>query len=41
MRYDDLKELGSDAAVKAGGKYVQKGKEYVVQDGDILCKSTS
>ncbi|KAI8819814.1 P-loop containing nucleoside triphosphate hydrolase protein [Fimicolochytrium jonesii] len=36
MRYDDLKELGSDAAVKAGGKYVQKGKDYVVQDGDIL-----
>ncbi|KAI9104467.1 P-loop containing nucleoside triphosphate hydrolase protein [Phlyctochytrium arcticum] len=36
MKYDDLKELGSEAAVKAGGKYVQKGKEYVVQDGDIL-----
>ncbi|TPX57596.1 threonine---tRNA ligase [Powellomyces hirtus] len=36
MRYDDLKELGSEAAVKAGGKYVQKGKEYVVLDGDIL-----
>ncbi|KAJ3299818.1 Obg-like ATPase [Borealophlyctis nickersoniae] len=36
MKFDDLKELGSEAAVKAGGKYVQKGKEYVVVDGDIL-----
>ncbi|KNC97877.1 GTP-binding protein YchF [Spizellomyces punctatus DAOM BR117] len=36
MKYDDLKELGSEAAVKAGGKYVQKGKDYIVQDGDIL-----
>lgn len=36
MRYDDLKELGSEAAVKSAGKYVQKGKEYIVLDGDIL-----
>lgn len=36
MNYTDLKELGSEAAVKAGGKYTQKGKEYVVQDGDII-----
>ena len=36
MKYDDLKQLGSEAAVKAGGKYQQKGKEYVVEDGDIL-----
>ncbi|KAJ3055441.1 Obg-like ATPase [Rhizophlyctis rosea] len=36
MKYDDLKELGTEAAVKAGGKYVQKGKEYVVLDGDII-----
>lgn len=36
MRYDDLNELGSEAAVKAGGKYMQKGREYVVQDGDII-----
>ncbi|KAL2919128.1 Obg-like ATPase [Polyrhizophydium stewartii] len=36
MTYNDLKELGSEAAVKAAGKYVQKGREYVVQDGDIL-----
>lgn len=31
MRYEDLKELGSEAAVKAAGKYITKGKEYEVQ----------
>lgn len=36
MKYDDLKELGTETAVKAGGKYQQKGKDYIVQDGDIL-----
>ncbi|KAK3822575.1 MAG: GTP-binding protein YchF [Linnemannia gamsii] len=36
MRYDDLNELGSEAAVKAAGKYAQKGREYIVQDGDII-----
>ncbi|KAJ9558185.1 hypothetical protein OSB04_012799 [Centaurea solstitialis] len=36
MKFDDLKELGSEAAVKAAGKYKQEGKTYVVQDGDII-----
>ncbi|KAI8362245.1 GTP-binding protein YchF [Mortierella sp. GBAus27b] len=36
MRYEDLNEQGSEAAVKAAGKYMQKGREYVVQDGDII-----
>ncbi len=36
MRYDDFIALGSETAVKAEGKYVQKGKEYVVEDGDII-----
>jgi len=36
MKYEDLKELGSETAVKAAGKYLQKGKEYVVEDGDII-----
>ncbi|KAJ1556007.1 Obg-like ATPase, partial [Nowakowskiella sp. JEL0078] len=36
MKYDDLKELGSEAAVRGAGKYVQKGKEYIVSDGDII-----
>jgi obg-like ATPase 1 len=36
MKYVDLKELGSEAAVKAQGKYKQKGRDYVVEDGDII-----
>ncbi|KAI8355682.1 GTP-binding protein YchF [Blakeslea trispora] len=36
MKYEALKELGSEGAVKAAGKYMQKGKEYVVEDGDII-----
>ncbi|XP_024982382.1 obg-like ATPase 1 isoform X2 [Cynara cardunculus var. scolymus] len=36
MKFDDLKDLGSEAAVKAAGKYKQEGKTYVVQDGDII-----
>jgi obg-like ATPase 1 len=34
--YNTLKELGDEAAVKAGGKVMTKGKDYVVEDGDIL-----
>ena len=34
--FEDLKELGSEEAVKKAGKYHQKGKTYVVQDGDII-----
>ena len=33
---DDLKEFGSEKAVKAAGKARLEGKEYVVQDGDII-----
>lgn len=33
---DDLKEYGSEEAIKKAGKYRQEGKEYVVQDGDVL-----
>jgi len=32
----DLEEYGSEAAVKAAGKLRVEGKEYVVQDGDII-----
>ncbi|CAG8445472.1 3598_t:CDS:2 [Funneliformis mosseae] len=35
MRFNDLKEHGSESAVKAAGKYIQKGKEYIFEDGDI------
>lgn len=36
MKFDDFREHGSEAAVKAAGKYRQQGKSYVVEDGDII-----
>ena len=36
MKFDDFKEEGSEAAVKAAGKYRQQGRQYVVEDGDII-----
>merc|ERR1712176_210466 len=36
MAFDVLKELGSEAEVKAAGKYRQEGKGYEVQDGDVI-----
>ena len=33
---EDLRALGTEAAIKAAGKYRQEGKEYVVQDGDVI-----
>ncbi len=36
MKYDDFVTLGSENAVKAEGKYYQKGKDYTVEDGDII-----
>ncbi|CAN8313713.1 unnamed protein product [Cochlearia groenlandica] len=36
MKFEDLKELGNETAVKGAGKYRQEGKTYVVQDGDII-----
>ena len=36
IKYDDFVALGSEAAVKAAGKMSVEGKEYVVQDGDIM-----
>jgi len=36
MNYEDFKALGSEAAVKAAGKYRQEGKGYSVIDGDII-----
>ena len=34
--FDDLKELGSEKALKAAGKIRLEGKDYIVQDGDII-----
>ncbi|KAH3826840.1 obg-like ATPase 1 [Dreissena polymorpha] len=36
MAFEDFKEAGSEAGCKANGKYKQKGREYVVADGDII-----
>ena len=33
---DDLRQYKDEASIKAAGKYRQEGKEYVVQDGDVL-----
>ncbi|MBR3143970.1 YchF family ATPase [Candidatus Saccharibacteria bacterium] len=34
--YDDLKEHGSEQAVKAAGKLRTEGKTYIMQDGDVV-----
>jgi hypothetical protein len=36
IKYDDYVALGSEAACRAAGKINSEGKEYVVQDGDIM-----
>ncbi|KRX00293.1 TGS-like protein [Pseudocohnilembus persalinus] len=36
MNYDDLIKYGSESQVKAEGKYHVQGKNYEVQDGDII-----
>ena len=34
--YDDLKELGSEKAVREAGKLRTEGKTYIMQDGDVV-----
>ncbi len=36
VSYDDLVELGSEAAAKAAGKMRLEGKDYVMADGDVV-----
>lgn len=36
IKYEDFVSLGSEAAVKEAGKMSVEGKDYVVQDGDIM-----
>jgi len=36
MKFADFKEHGSEAGVKAAGGYRQQGKNYIVEDGDII-----
>ncbi len=36
VRYQDLMDLGSEQKVKEAGKFMQKGRDYVVGDGDVM-----
>lgn len=36
IKYDDFIHFGSEAKVKEAGKLAVEGKEYVVQDGDMM-----
>ena len=36
IKYEDFIHYGSEAACRAAGKLATEGKEYVVQDGDIM-----
>jgi GTP-binding protein YchF len=36
IKYEDFVNYGSEAAVRSAGKLATEGKEYVVQDGDIM-----
>jgi hypothetical protein len=36
MSYDDLVEYGTELKVKEAGKTRLEGKEYLMQDGDIV-----
>lgn len=36
ISYEDFKSLGSEAECKKAGKFRLEGKDYIVQDGDII-----
>ena len=36
IAFDDLMAFGSEAKAKEAGKLRLEGKEYVVQDGDVV-----
>lgn len=36
IKYDDYQHYGSEQAVKEAGKMAVEGKEYIVQDGDVI-----
>ena len=36
MKYDDFEKFGSEEKIKEAGKLYLKGKDYIVEDGDIL-----
>jgi len=36
MGYNDLVKYGNEEKLKAAGKFMQKGRDYTVEDGDII-----
>jgi GTP-binding protein YchF len=36
LRLEDLEELGSEPALRSAGRIRQEGRDYVVQDGDVI-----
>ena len=36
MKYNDFIQAGSEARLKELGKFYLKGRDYIVEDGDIL-----
>jgi hypothetical protein len=36
MSYDDLIALGSEKSVKEAGKMRSEGRDYVMQEGDVV-----
>lgn len=36
MKHEDLLTLGTEAKVKEAGKFQLKGRDYIVEDGDVL-----
>ena len=36
IRYDDFVQYGSEAACREAGKLSIEGKEYLVNDGDVM-----
>ena len=36
IAYNDYVELGSEQSVKEAGKLSVEGKDYIVQDGDVM-----
>ena len=36
ISFEDYQEYGSEKAAKEAGKMRQEGKEYVVNDGDVM-----
>jgi GTP-binding protein YchF len=36
IKYEDLIELGNEQKVREAGKLLQKGRDYIVEDGDVI-----